>query len=129
MRQIHWVAVALAVAGSIAGTPARADTVIDAVDFLVDGKEMVGRHVTVTGCELSNAGDTVVFCHVRSGGHGAGDIVLDSSTMRREDLRRALRNCTEVLPKGDCPVREVSGRVGRTRGGLVVINNAKVGWQ
>ena len=69
---------------------------MDVIDFLVDWKSLIGQTVTVTGCSLEGADATYVRCSAGSQGY----VLIDSETLAREDLRRALRECSGSRDKG-----------------------------
>ncbi|WP_139223549.1 hypothetical protein [Methylocapsa palsarum] len=75
----------------------------DAVDFIVDGVEHLGQAVAVTGCYLIQANDWMFFCAAYSTDkRHLGNITLDSKSMNRESLRRALNNCNGIDADDAC---------------------------
>ena len=76
-------------------TLAAAETqLMNAVNFLVDHKELIGREVNAGPCKISSADTLSVFCEVRNpAGQRVGNISLSSESMDRESLRRALMDC------------------------------------
>jgi len=96
---------------------------IDIIDFLVDGRDLVGKTVTVTGCKFMMASDSVVICSAGS----PGNIMLDSKTMAREDLRRALRQCAGLTVPESCQ-GSVTGAVTQNSFGIR-LTKAAIGWQ
>jgi hypothetical protein len=63
---------------------------IDVIDFLVDWKSFKGQRVTVSGCQIRGATNYSVVCSAGSPGY----FFMDSETLDREGLRRALKTCT-----------------------------------
>jgi len=63
---------------------------MDAVDFLVDWKSLIGQTVTVVDCMMVKGVMSAEFIACRS---DTDLIDIDSKTLAREDLRRILRNC------------------------------------
>ncbi len=85
---------------------------MDAVDFLVDYKSMEGREVAVGPCRvtMANAGSFVLCAVSNRDDIRVGTIFLDSPSMDRASLRRAL-DCGGFRPKSSCDVSSVSGIV------------------
>ncbi|WP_346357995.1 hypothetical protein [Bosea sp. (in: a-proteobacteria)] len=95
---------------------------VDIIDFLVDGADLVGKTVTVTGCKFTAATDTSVLCSAGM----QGNAFIDSKTLDREDLRRALRNCGGFVAPPQC-LGSVTGQV--TKGPLGLrLSKASIGW-
>jgi hypothetical protein len=73
-------------------------------DFLVDGRSDIGKRVTVTGCQFMFASaDSITCAAVKIGNNGSpsflGQILIEGSSLERENLRRALNNCTDFPPR------------------------------
>jgi len=79
---------------------------MDVIDFLVDWKSLIGQTVTVTGCSLRHATMSFVACSAGS----QGELVVDSHTLAREDLRRSLRSCAGFEESDECHA-DVTGNV------------------
>jgi hypothetical protein len=93
MKTLKSLIAALMVA-ALTGTGASAGTtgkIMDIVDFLVDRDSLVGQTVTVTGCTLASANSMFVVCN-----EGWDNIAIDSKTLAREDLRRAMHECAGI---------------------------------
>lgn len=95
---------------------------VDIIDFLVDGADLVGKTVTITGCKFTAATDTSVLCSAGT----QGNAFIDSKTLDREDLRRALRSCGGFIAPPPC-IGSVTGQV--TKGPLGLrLSKASIGW-
>lgn len=123
MRQMF--AAAVVAVASVSAAEARE---ISALDFLVDAAELVGQRVTVRDCTLGAAGDTVIFCDVLQSGRSIGVVVISSKTMRRDDLRTALRHCAALRGDDKCRASAIDGDVRRTGGGQVFVDRAQITW-
>src|SRR5262249_44338656 len=55
------------------------DKTLDAIDFLVDAPDLIGKRVTVTGCSFESADSRSVKCR---GPNYTGSIYIDSKTPR-----------------------------------------------
>lgn len=99
---------------------------IDVIDFLVDRDELIGKVVTITGCAIGSASDSVVLC---SAGAGRGNVMIDSKTLAKEDLRKALKQCAgfSAMTPEHC-AGSVTGTVTRGSFGLRV-TKARIGWR
>ncbi len=95
---------------------------VDVIDFLVDGADLVGQTVTITGCKFTAASDTSMLCSAGT----QGNAFIDSKTLAREDLRRALRNCGGFMPTPQC-TGSVTGQVTKWPGGLR-LSKGSIGW-
>ena len=91
---------------------------MDAIDFLVDGKEMVGKWVTVTGCSIQVVGNFVT-CQVP-----VGYFWVDKDSLSKEDLRQSMRQCSPTSP---CPA-DVTGVVDTWFDGLT-LRQGKIAWK
>jgi hypothetical protein len=91
---------------------------MDAIDFLVDGKEMVGKWVTVTGCSIQVVAN-IVSCQVP-----VGFFWMDRDTLSKEDLRQSMRQCSQTSP---CPA-DVTGVVD-TQAGVLTLRQGKIAWK
>ncbi|MFG1260024.1 hypothetical protein V5F79_22110 [Xanthobacter flavus] len=95
---------------------AHAGSEISGIDFLVDWKTLVGKQVTITDCAIFGATSYAVLCFVMSpqGRPGLsaplGQITIEPSSMKSDDLRLALKNCSGYSPKYYC-YANVSGTV------------------
>lgn len=95
---------------------------VDIIDFLVDGGDLVGKTVTITGCKFAAATASSVLCSAGT----QGNAFIDSKTLDREDLRRALRNCGGFIAPPQC-IGSVTGQV--TKGPLgLQLSKASIGW-
>jgi hypothetical protein len=95
---------------------------VDIIDFLVDGAELVGKTVTITSCKFTAASDSSVLCSAGT----QGNAFIDSKTLDREDLRRALRSCASFIASPQC-IGSVTGLV--TKGPLGLrLSKASIGW-
>ena len=65
---------------------------LDVIDFIVDGPDLIGKKVTVTGCSFGSANSTSVKCGAPN---HVGTIFIDSPSLDRESLRRALKTCAD----------------------------------
>lgn len=98
---------------------------LDVIDFLVDGADLVGQAVTITGCRFGAATDSQVLCSAGT----QGSVSIDSKTLNREDLRRALRQCSDfsALAPPSC-AGSATGTV--TKGSFGVrLTRAAIGWR
>lgn len=95
---------------------------VDIIDFLVDSADLVGQTVTITGCKFTAASDTSMLCSAGT----QGSAFIDSKTLAREDLRRALRNCGGFMPSPQC-TGSVTGQVTKWPGGLR-LSKGSIGW-
>jgi len=91
---------------------------MDAIDFLVDGKEMVGKWVTVTGCSIQVAAN-LVTCQVP-----VGFFWVDKDSLSKEDLRQSMRQCSPTSP---CPA-DITGVVDTWADGLT-LRQGKIAWK
>ena len=96
---------------------------MDVVDFLVDGKSLTGKFVTVTGCQLVAANSFAIQCSAGS----AGNFPIDSASLAREDLRKALRQCTDWTTGTNCRA-SATGFVQPGPLGDPSLKNAKIVW-
>lgn len=115
----------MSIAAVLVAAPTVASTfTMDIVDFLVDGRGLVGQLVTVTGCKFGQAEAEMIMCSNR-----AGRVRVDTDDMPREDLRRALRECADFAPMTPASCAgAVSGLVARDSAGLR-ITKAAIGWR
>ncbi len=115
----------VALAAGMIAAPAVASTfTMDIVDFLVDGRGLVGQLVTVTGCKFGQAEAEMIMCSNR-----AGRVRVDTDEMPREDVRRAIRECADFAPMTPATCAgAVSGLVVRDAAGLR-ITKAAIGWR
>lgn len=67
---------------------------ISGLDFLVDGRNMIGKRITVNDCNISYASSSSVSCTILSKGSVVGQLMIDSKTSDRDGLRRALERCS-----------------------------------
>jgi dienelactone hydrolase len=84
------IGVAIAAFSDVANAQ-NVDKSLDAIDFLVDAPDLIGKRVTVTGCSFWGATMTSVVCRAPN---GTGSIYIQSDSLERESLRRALKTCT-----------------------------------
>ena len=75
------------------------DKTLDVIDFLVDGPDLIGKKVTVTGCSFTNADSTSVNCRAPN---YTGNVFVDSKSMERESLRRASKTCAGYDQHAHC---------------------------
>jgi predicted peptidase len=75
------------------------DRSLDAIDFLVDAPDLIGKRVTVTGCSFGSASSTSVVCRAPN---NTGSIFIESGSMDRESLRRALKTCAGYEQHAHC---------------------------
>jgi hypothetical protein len=54
------------------------DKTRDVIDFLVDGPDLIGKKVTVTGCSFTSANSISVNCRAPN---YTGNIYIDSKSM------------------------------------------------
>jgi hypothetical protein len=119
--------VALALLATASG-PDRAiaqNRTVDVIDFLVDRDDLIGQVVTVTGCRFGAATDSQVLCSAGA----QGSVSIESKTLDREDLRKALRQCSEftALAPASC-AGSVTGTV--TKGSFGIrLTKAAIGWR
>jgi len=99
---------------------ARAQT-LDVVDFLANGRDLVGKTVTVTGCNFTAASRLGVLCSTR-----VASFNIDFQSLDRGDLRRALRRCSGIIALPGC-AGNVTGLVSPSST-TVVLKNAKIEW-
>ncbi|MDP3408236.1 hypothetical protein [Bosea sp. (in: a-proteobacteria)] len=85
------VALAVALGAGSAERAVAQSRTVDVIDFLVDRDDMVGQSVTITGCRFGAATDSQVLCSAGA----QGSVSIESKTLNREDLRRALRQCSD----------------------------------
>lgn len=102
--------------------PALAETKMDAVDFLVDRSDLVGKEVTVTGCQIVGANIDNVPCKT-----GSSIFYIDSPSLDRESLRRALRVCAGFDDLKECEAA-VSGLVGKVNN-RIGLTKARIIWK
>ena len=96
---------------------------MDVIDFLVDWKSLIGQTVTVSNCTIESADISVVRC---SAGR-QGLFHIDSDTLAREDLRRALRECAGFEAGNECRA-DVTGNVTEDSFGEVKLKDASMKW-
>ena len=109
---------------------APAPKTMDVIDFLVDWRSLNGQTVTVTGCSLRGADTLFVYCSAGSQGHLGGvngRFSIDSDTLAREDLRRALRKCAGLEEADECRA-DVTGNVTEDVLGGPEIKDAAMKW-
>ena len=99
---------------------ARAQT-LDVVDFLANGSDLVGKTVTVTGCNFTAASTLGVLCSTR-----VASFTIDFRSLDRGDLHRALRQCSGIIAQPGC-AGNVTGLVSPSST-TVVLKNAKIEW-
>lgn len=99
---------------------ARAQT-LDVVDFLANGRDLVGKTVTVTGCNFTAASTLGVLCSTR-----VASFTIDFRSLDRGDLHRALRQCSGIIAQPGC-AGNVTGVVSPSST-TVVLKNAKIEW-
>lgn len=120
------VACAMIGLGTLALTPgvvlAQIKT-LDVIDFLVDGQDFVGQRVTITGCKFSAASASSMLCSAGM----AGNTIIDTKSLAREDLRRALRQCSGFTVPDEC-AGSVTGTITKNSFGLSV-TKAALGWR
>ena len=66
------------------------DKSLDVIHFLVNGPDLIGKKVIATGCDFANADSTFINCRASN---YTGSIYIDSKSMERESLGRALKAC------------------------------------
>lgn len=118
-------ALAVVVAAGGADRAIAQSRTIDVIDFLVDRDDLIGQVVTITGCRFGAATDSQVLCSAGA----QGSVSIESKTLHREDLRRALRQCSEfsALASAAC-AGSVTGTV--TKGSFGVrLTKAAIGWR
>jgi hypothetical protein len=76
-------------------------TTLDATDYIVDAPDLIGKRVTVTGCSFESADSYFVVCRTRNIA-GRNSIFINSDSLERESLRRALKTCTASTPNAQC---------------------------
>lgn len=116
---------ALIIFGCFGIAPVHADEAkkIDIIDFLVDANDLVGKTVTVTGCKFKGADTTSIMCSAGS----RGNIAIDSNSLTdREDLRRALKSCFDLIANVPGCEGSVTGIVKKTYS--VRLTKAKINW-
>jgi hypothetical protein len=96
---------------------------MDVIDFIVDGSDLIGQTVTVTGCKFAAASESSVLCSAGS----PGSVIIDGRTLNREDLRRALRTCSGFMTPPNC-MGSVTGTVDKGAFGLR-LTKAALGWR
>jgi len=99
------------------------DKSLDSIDFLVDGRDLIGKRVTVTDCKFRSASSTFVVCGAPN---GTGSIYIDSDSLERESLRRALRTCAGYEESPQCR-GSVTGIVSLQSGGPY-LRDATIEW-
>jgi hypothetical protein len=80
---------------------------MDAVDFLVDWRDLQGKTVTVHGCHLSvgRSTGTHISCAVGTGsGRITNHIIIEEKTFARESYRRFLKECNGNGQEDSCTV-------------------------
>ncbi len=104
--------------------PVQADEIkkVDMIDFLVDTKSFEGKKITITECTVNQASIKLILCSVVAGG-----VFLQTKTINRDDLKRALRTCSEVDDDG-CVV-EATGTVAHSAGRFYQLKNATLKWK
>ena len=119
------VALAMLAAAGGADPASAQNRTVDVIDFLVDRDDMIGQIVTITGCRFGAATDSQVLCSAGT----QGSISIESKTLNREDLRRALRQCSEfsTLAPTSC-AGSVTGTVTKGSFGLR-LTKAAIGWR
>ena len=112
--------------------------VMDAGDFLVDGRSFLGKRVTITGCQFAWSGNDAITCIAVQGGNLSGGVLINGPTLERESLRRALRQCPgDPNTKGtqsECTgyvtglVYDVFAELGVPNHPALGIKNATISW-
>lgn len=98
---------------------------IDPVDFVVDGRDMLQKRITLAGCHLVGANQYWVSC--RSPSNPTITIPIDAKTLEMEDFRRALKECAAYDATERCQ-GEVSGVVASGISGTVGLRNGRIAW-
>jgi hypothetical protein len=112
-------------AASLIISTAWSQTSLDIIDFLVDGQDHIGKTVTITNCRFGMATDSVVLCSAGS----PGNVSIDSKSLQREDLRKALRECSGfTLTTPSACTGSVTGIVEKGLFGLKIMK-AAIGWR
>ena len=87
------------------GTARAAERTLSSLDFLVDGASLVDSTVHITRCNIANASTLALLCYAYPAGNmksRVGWITIDSATLDREDLRKALNLCFDMAIKPAC---------------------------
>ena len=101
------------------------DKTLDSIDFLVDGPDLIGKTVTITDCKFAGASaHSGIMC---SAPKGVGSFWIDSGTLERESLRRALRTCADYNKGAECS-GSVTGLVSSGSGGRPELRDATIQW-
>lgn len=95
---------------------------MDILDFMVDGKDLVGKTVIVTGCKFKGADTMSVLCSAGM----QGNISIESNTLDKEDFRRALKTCAGLASSETC-AGSVTGTVDNKGFGPRLVK-AKINW-
>lgn len=89
---------------------------IEMIDFLVDGRNYIGKRITITGCKFSIVSAKTIACVAFKIAedtkipNAIGQVLIASQSLEKESLRRALRNCSDFNTRRECS-GDVTGTV------------------
>ena len=92
-------------------------TSMNIIDFLIDGKQWVGKKVIVTGCELIHSNNQTLCFAPEDAGH-----FFVGSFANREDQRNTMLNCSSTKR---CPVT-ISGTVDMLLNAFLELSSAEI---
>ena len=90
---------------------------VDIIDFLIDGKQWVGKKVVVTGCELIHFNNQTLCFAPEDAGH-----FFVGGFANREDQRNTMLNCSSTKR---CPVT-ISGTVEMLLNAFLELSNVEI---
>lgn len=117
-------AAALLFAASASADQQKVFRSLDVIDFIVDGRSLYGKRVTVTGCRITGASKSMVNC---DGPGTSGHFYVEAVTLDREALRRSLRLCADFVDKPTCHA-DVTGLVAEAPGHEPGLKDATIRW-
>lgn len=95
---------------------------IEVIDFLVDAEGLIGKTVTVTGCQFTAATTHGVLCSAGM----PGNFTIEGKSLDKEDLRRALKTCSSFGDNPAC-IGSVTGTVRKGSFGIQ-LEKSKIKW-
>lgn len=116
---------------------AQAPPSISLIDFLVDGRNYLGKRITITGCQFTFAAADSITCvayKITDQFNSQGEVMVDSQSLERGSLRRALHNCFDFNTRPEC-AGDITGMVvdiftdlGVNNYPILGIKNATIKW-
>lgn len=66
---------------------------MSSLDYALGDASLVGQTLKLTGCRISHVSIQSGLCNINVGDAGAGNIVLDTETMDKTELKQAILKC------------------------------------